>query len=126
MEVVATISEFIKWVKDMAKNSTEAVREWTKKNPERRKEQNRKAAARYAEKNKDNPEYIKRRHEIDNRSKKKAYYAKRASMTEEELEEYRRVTRERVAAIRAKKKAERLAQQAAEAANTDNTDKGTD
>lgn len=62
------------------------------------------------------------RREIQNRSSRNVYNRKRAAMTEEELEEYRRKTRERVAAIRAKKKAEKLAQQAAETAAKEGTD----
>ena len=52
--------------------------------------------------------------ETNRKSMKKQYAKKRAAMTEEELEEYRRVTRERVAAIRARKKAAKLAEQAAQ------------
>lgn len=119
MEVIDTIFEIVKWVKDMTKKSTEAVREWTKRNPERRKEQNRKAALKYYNNNKDDPEFRERVRENNKESMKRAYHKKRAAMTEEELEEYRRVTRERIAAIRAKKKAEKLAQQAAKEGKTE-------
>ena len=100
---------------DMANKSTEAVREWTKKHPERRKEQNRKAALRYIEKNKEDPEFINHRRELNKESMKRNYHKKRAAMTEEELAEYRKKRAAEMREYRAKKKAEKLAQEAAEA-----------
>ena len=106
----------------MAKKSTERVREWTQKNPERRKEQSRKAALRYIEKNKDNPEFIERRREAARVSTNKAYHAKRSAMTEEELIEFRKQSAERMRIYRAKKKAQKLAQQAEEEAKKKGTE----
>ena len=92
--------------------STERVRKWIENHPDERREQNRDAAKRYRDRNKDNPEYLERTREHARASMKKSYAKKRAAMTEEELEEYRRKTRERVAKIRARKKAEKLAAEA--------------
>lgn len=96
--------------------STERVRKWIENHPDERREQNRDAAKRYRDRNKDNPEYLERTREHARASMKKSYAKKRAAMTEEELEEFRRKTRERVAKYREKKKTEKLAAEAAEAA----------
>lgn len=86
---------------------------------ERRKEQNRQAALRYVEKNKDNQEFIERRREANRKSMNKRYHEKRAAMTEEELNEFRRIERERMKAYREKKKAEKLALEAAKEGKTE-------
>ena len=83
---------------------------------ERRKEQNRQAALRYVEKNKDNQEFIERRREANRKSMNKRYHEKRAAMSEEELAIEREKQRIRMKEYREKKRAEKLAQQAAEAA----------
>jgi len=103
--------------------STERVKKWIENHPDERREQNRDAAKRYRDRNKDNPEYLERTREHARVSMKKSYAKKRAAMTEEELEEYRRKTRERVARIRARKKAEKLSLEAAAKAAEEN--KGT-
>lgn len=103
--------------------STERVKKWIENHPDERGEQNRRAALKYREKNKDNPEFMERLRETNRKSRVKRYHEKRAAMTEEELEEYRRKTRERVAKIRARKKAEKLALEAAAKAAEEN--KGT-
>ena len=109
---VRLIGSIWDWVCEMAEKSTERVREWRKMNQERTKELNRQAALRYIEKNKDDPEFIEHRKQLNRESMRRTYAKKRAEMTPEELEEYRRKTRERVARIRAAKKA--AAQQANE------------
>ena len=93
------------WMIDMAEKSTERVRKWREMNQERMRELSRKSSAAYRERNKDNPEFIERERATSRRSSAKNYAKKRAEMTPEELEEYRRKTRERVARIRAAKKA---------------------
>lgn len=95
----------LEWVLDMTEKSTERVRKWRAMNQERMRELSRKSSAAYRERNKDNPEFIERERATSRRSSAKNYAKKRASMTPEELEEYRRKTRERVARIRAAKKA---------------------
>ena len=80
--------------------------------PDERKEQNRIAAKKYYATHKDDPEFKERKMEATRKSVKKSYRKKRAAMTEEELEEFRRKTRERVAKYREKKKAEKLALEA--------------
>lgn len=84
-------------------------REWNAAHPERVKETNRKAVRKYYAKKKNDPEYMQKKREGSAKYMRDTYKKKRSEMTEEELEEYRRVTRERVRAIRAKKKAEKLA-----------------
>lgn len=96
----------------MMTKSTERVKKWIENHPDERREQNRDAAKRYRDRNKDNPEYLERTREHARASMKKSYAKKRAAMTEEELEEFRRKTRERVAKYRARKKAEKLALEA--------------
>jgi hypothetical protein len=103
-------------VKVMEK-STERVRKWAMKHPDERKEQNRIAAKKYYATHKDDPEFKERKMEATRKSVKKSYAKKRAAMTEEELEEYRRKTRERIAIYRAKKKAEKLAAEGKEKSN---------
>jgi hypothetical protein len=98
----------------MMTKSTERVKKWIENHPDERSEQNRRAALRYREKNKDNPEFMERLRETNRKSRVKRYHEKRAAMTEEELEEYRKKTRERIAKYRAKKKAEKLALEAAD------------
>ena len=80
---------------------------------ERRKEQNRQAALRYVEKNKDDPAFVERRREANRKSMNKRYHEKRAAMTEEELAIEREKQRIRMKVYREKKKAEKLAAQAA-------------
>ena len=101
----------------------ECKRKWRETHMDQVRKENKEAVKRYRDrKYEEDPEGFREyRNASARESMKRSYAKKRAAMTEEELEEYRRVTRERVAAIRAKKKAERLAQQAA--ADTDN--KGT-
>jgi hypothetical protein len=60
------------------------------------------------------PEFMERLRESNRKSTHNLYVKKRAAMTEEELEEYRKKTRERIAKYRAKKKAEKLALEAAD------------
>lgn len=93
------------WVIDMTEKSTERVRKWRQMNQEKTRELNRQAALRYIEKNKNDPEFIEHRKQLNRESMRRTYARKRAEMTPEELEEYRRKTRERVARIRAAKKA---------------------
>ena len=97
----------------MADISTERVRKWTMENPEKRKEQNLKAALKYIEKNKDNPEFMERRRKHTRDSMRKAYHAMRDAMTEEELIEYRKKKAEEMRKYREKKKQQKLADEAA-------------
>ena len=90
---------------------------------ERRKEQNRQAALRYVEKNKDDPAFVERRREANRKSMNKRYHEKRAAMTEEELAIEREKQRIRMKVYREKKKAEKLALEAAAKAAEEN--KGT-
>lgn len=106
MMEVRLIASFWDWVVDMAEKSTERVREWRRMNQERTKELSRKSSKAYRERHKDEPEFIKRERETSRRTSARNYAKKRAEMTPEELEEYRRKTRERVARIRAAKKAQ--------------------
>lgn len=107
----------------MADNSTERVRRWAEKNMERRREQNRKAAAKYREKliAQDPEGYAEYNRVTSRESMKKRYHEKRAAMTEEELNAERERLKLKMRAYRERKKAEKLARQQAEA-----TDKGTD
>ena len=107
----------------MADNSTERVRRWAEKNMERRKEQNRKAAAKYREKliAQDPEGYAEYNRVTSRESMKKRYHEKREAMTEEELNAERERLKLKMRAYRERKKAEKLARQQAEA-----TDKGTD
>lgn len=89
---------------------------------ERRKEQNRQAALRYVEKNKDDPAFIERRREANRKSMSKRYHEKRAAMTEEELAAERERNRLRMKAYREKKKAEKLALWAASKAQEGKTE----
>ena len=107
------------WMIDMAGKSTERVRKWRAMNQERMRELSRKSSKAYRERNKDNPEFIEREREASRRTSATYYAKKRAEMTPEELEEYRRKTRERVARIRAAKKLAKQAAQAQEASNED-------
>lgn len=108
---VRLIGSIWDWVCDMAEKSTERVREWRKVNQERMRELSRKSSAAYRERNKDNLDYIERERETSRRTSARNYAKKRAEMTPEELEEYRKKTRERIAALRKKKKEEALAAQ---------------
>lgn len=74
-------------------------------NQERRKELDRKASKAYYDRMKDDPEFMERKRDQNRAGAARSYAKKRAEMTPEELEEYRRKTRERVARIRAAKKA---------------------
>lgn len=108
MEMTANIWE---WIMDEVKKSTERVAEWTKNNLERRREQNRKAAKIYYDKNKQDPEYM------DKRRGQKADWAKKnykptSELSPEELEERRAKIREAVKRNREKKKAAALAEKA--------------
>ena len=70
----------------MAEKSTDAVREWTKNNLERRREMNRRAAkAFYARKKENDPEYMEKRREYY-AVKMRKKYKPTSEMTEEELE----------------------------------------
>ena len=106
----------------MAEKSTKRVREWTMKNPERRKEQNSKAAMKYYEKNKEDPDFMERKREATRKAVKKAYYKKRDNMTEEELAAEREKLRLKMKAYREKKKAEKLALEAAAKAQEGKTE----
>lgn len=92
---------------------------------ERRKEQNRKAAAKYREKliAQDPEGYAEYNRVTSRESMKKRYHEKRAAMTEEELAAERERNRLRMKAYREKKKAEKLALEAAAKAAEEN--KGT-
>lgn len=98
----------------LTENMKEYKRKWEAEHKELRRKQNLAAVKRYQEKlrNEDEEGFRAKRNEIAKKSAKKSYAKKRAEMTPEELEEYRRKTRERVARIRAAKKA--AAQQANE------------
>ena len=100
------------------------TQEWRAANPERKKEIDAKAHKKYMQKKREtDPEFMERLRASNRKSTHNLYVKKRAAMTEEELEEYRRKTRERVAKIRARKKAEKLALEAAAKAAEEN--KGT-
>lgn len=98
--------------------STERVRKWIENHPDERREQNRDAAKRYRDRNKDNPEYLERTREHARASMKKSYAKKRAAMTEEELAAERERLRLKMKAYRERKKAEKLAQQETEKKGT--------
>lgn len=85
----------------------ESAKRWIELDPEVRRKQVREAVRRYAERNKDNPEYKQRRLEQNRKSMKKQYRKRRANMTEEELDVHRAKTREAVRRYRARKKAEK-------------------
>lgn len=93
------------WVFEMAEKSTKRVRKWRAMNQERMRELSRKSSAAYRDRHKDDPEFLEKRREQARKSAVKRYAEKRAEMTPEEIEEYRRKTRERVAKSRAAKKA---------------------
>ena len=82
------------------------------KDDPKRKAQTYKAHRTYLKKKEEtDPEWTERRKAYKRADQKKRAAKQRAAMTEEELNEYRRKERERIAAYRAKKKAEKLAQQ---------------
>ena len=98
----------------MAEKSTDAVREWTKNNLERRREMNRRAAkAFYARKKENDPEYMEKRREYY-AVKMRKKYKPTSEMTEEELEKQRAYKREQARKYRERKKAAKLAQAAEE------------
>ena len=93
--------------------------EWRAANPERKREIDKKACKKYYQKKRaTDPEFMERRRE----SVRKASAKYRATMTEEEHEEYKRKERERIAAYRARKKAEKLALEAAAKAQEGKTE----
>ena len=99
------------WMVEKMENLTENMKEykrrWEAEHKEKRRSQNLEAVRRYQEKKiQEDPEAFREyRNAASRESMKKSYAKKRAAMTPEELEEYRRKTRERVARIRAEKKA---------------------
>lgn len=95
------------WVYIMAEKSTERVRKWRAMNDERKKELDRKASKAYWDRNKDDQEFRDRKREQARRSAINRYPAKRAAMTPEQLEEYRRKNRERMRARRAAEKVQK-------------------
>ena len=101
------MTEFFEWEYVMTEKSTERVRKWTMNNLEKRREQCRQAELRYIEKNKDCPEFIERRRQLNRESMRRTYARRRAAMTPEELEEYRQKNRERMRARRAAEKAQK-------------------
>ena len=94
--------------------------EWRAMNPDKKKEIDRKAAARYREKQlEENPEeYTERRRQINRKSAKKQYYERLATMTEEEHKAYLAKRAEDMRKYRERKKAEKLAQQETEKKGT--------
>lgn len=91
------------------------TQEWRAANPDRKKEIDAKAHKKYMQKKREtDPEFMERLKASNRKSTHNLYVKKRAAMTEEELEEYRKKTRERIAKYREKKKAEKLALEAAE------------
>ena len=105
---------------EMKRKAIERVKEWRAANPEKKKIHDAKANKKYMEKKRaTDPKFMERRRE----SVRKASAKYRATMTEEEHEEYKRKERERIAAYRARKKAEKLALEAAAKAAEEN--KGT-
>ena len=104
-------SEFWEWLTALMDKSTERVREWTKHNMERRKEINRKAAAAYYERKKENdPEYIEKRKKANAEQMKKAYKPS-SELSPEELEARRKKNREAVKRYREAQKAKKAAEQ---------------
>ena len=91
----------------LTENMKEYKRQWEAEHKEQRRSQNLEAVKRYQErKMQEDPEGFREyRNAAARKSMKKSYAKKRAEMTWEELEDYRRKTRERVARIRAEKKA---------------------
>lgn len=89
----------------MKDNSTERVRQWTMENPERRREQNRKSAKAYYERNIGDPEYVEKRRKQKAASARK-HYTPVSEMTPEELEEIRAYRREAARKYRERKKLE--------------------
>ena len=98
------------WVFEIMKDRKEYLSRLYQEQKVERREKNLEAVKRYNEREmKKDPEGFKeRKREINKVAAKKYYEKKRANMTPEELEEIRRKNRERVAAIRAKKKLEKL------------------
>lgn len=110
---------FVMKSEEMKQKAIERVREWRAANPERKKEIDSRANKKYiAKKRATDPEFMERRREAVRKQHAKA----RAAMTEEELNEHRRKERERIAAYRARKKAEKLALEAAEKAQEGKTE----
>lgn len=108
MEVVHT-DDLWEWIAEMAKTSTERVRRWIEKHPDRKKEQDARANKKYMEKKKNDPEFMERRRAMVNESMRRSYHKRRAAMTPEELEEERARLREKMRKYREKKKAEKAA-----------------
>ena len=94
--------------------------EWRAMNPDKKKEIDRKAAARYREKQlKENHDaFVEMHRQTSRESMKKRYHERRAAMTEEELAAERERLRLKMKAYRERKKAEKLAQQEAEKKGT--------
>lgn len=105
--VFALFDWMVDRMEKLTENMKEYKRQWEAAHKEQRREQNLEAVKRYRErKMQDDPDgFREHRNAIARESMKKTYAKKRAAMTPEELEEYRRKTRERVARIRAAKKA---------------------
>ena len=106
-------SELWEWITTFMsefQKSTERVREWTKKNMERRREINRKAAKTFYDKNKNNPEYMEKRRGQKAEWARKNYKSV-AEMTPEELEAAREERRIKMREYRKRKKEEALAAQ---------------
>ena len=106
------------WVVDTMTKLTENMKEYKAKwfqehkdDPEFRKKRQEASDRYHARKMAEDPEGFRETlRETNRKSMKKQYAKKRAAMTEEELEEYRRKTRERVAKYRERKKLEKAAQ----------------
>lgn len=95
------------WLVDIMGNetkSTERVREWRKKNQERKRELDRKAKNAYLERKKQqDPEFTKKVNEYQAR-KKRERYVPTSELTPEELEKRRAEIREAVRRSREKKR----------------------
>ena len=104
----------------MAEKSTDAVREWTKNNLERRREMNRRSAKAYYERKKENdPEYMEKRRKA-NAKQMQGKYKPVSELTPEELEKQRAYVREQMRRYRERQKKEKLAQAAQEGEKNDN------
>lgn len=98
----------------MAEKSTERVREWSKKNMDKRREQTRLAQERFrnAWMERDPEGYAEYNRRTSRESMKKRYHEKRAAMTPEELEAERAKRREQMKKYREKKKQQKEALEA--------------
>lgn len=102
------ISEMWEWMVAFVTDRSEYYSKWYQEHKENVKGRNLEAVRRYQEKkiNEDPDGYLEKKREVGKKASKKYYAKKRSEMTPEEIEERRRITREKMREIRARRKLE--------------------